>query len=137
MGKPQILISAINSSLLIGSAIWNLIATALKMPISGTHSIIGATIGFSLVLKGISGVKWSKLGTIVLSWFISPLLAGAISSLIYGIIYKMILNKTDSIKSGLIILPYLYGFAIFVNVGSTIIQPKGVFKRYKYRRLQF
>lgn len=103
-----------------------MIATALKMPISGTHSIVGATIGFSVVLQGFqAGVKWYKLGTIVLSWFVSPLLAGALSSLIYVFIHKAILSKKNPIKSGLKILPIFYGFTTFVNVGSIIIDPKG------------
>ena len=44
-----------------GSAVWQLVASFLKLPISGTHCIVGATIGFSLVAKGLEGVKWSEL----------------------------------------------------------------------------
>ena len=46
---------------LIGSTVWNLIATLLGMPISGTHSIVGAIIGFSVVAKGFASVKWAGL----------------------------------------------------------------------------
>ena len=46
---------------LIGSTIWNLIATVLGMPISGTHSIVGAIIGFSVVAKGFGSVQWTGL----------------------------------------------------------------------------
>lgn len=45
----------------LGSAVWQLVASFLKLPISGTHCIVGATIGFSLVAKGQEGVKWSEL----------------------------------------------------------------------------
>lgn len=44
-----------------GSAVWQLVASFLKLPISGTHCIVGATIGFSMVARGHQGVKWMEL----------------------------------------------------------------------------
>ncbi|KAK2546111.1 Slc20a2 [Columba livia] len=48
-------------SAMVGSAVWQLIASFLKLPISGTHCIVGATIGFSLVAIGTQGVQWMQL----------------------------------------------------------------------------
>lgn len=50
--------------LLVGSCVWLFIATVFKMPVSGTHSIVGATVGFALVAHGAGGVDWKKLGFI-------------------------------------------------------------------------
>ncbi|NXR59459.1 S20A1 protein, partial [Rhadina sibilatrix] len=59
--STQELLMAGSISAMSGSAVWQLMASFLKLPISGTHCIVGATIGFSLVAKGQEGVKWSEL----------------------------------------------------------------------------
>lgn len=91
------------------------------MPISGTHSIVGATIGFSIVLRGWGSIKWLKMLNIVISWFISPLLSGMISSLIYLLISKTIISKVEPLRYGLKALPLFYGATIFINVASVVI----------------
>lgn len=52
---------ALSVIVLVGSAVWQLLASFLKLPISGTHCIVGATIGFTLVAKGQEGVRWIEL----------------------------------------------------------------------------
>lgn len=114
----QELLMAGSISSMFGSAVWQLAASFLKLPISGTHCIVGATIGFSLVAKGQEGVKWTELLRIVLSWFISPLLSGIMSALLFFIVRMFILRKTDPVPNGLRALPVFYACTIGINLFS-------------------
>lgn len=114
--EKELLIGLLSS--LAGSGIWLLVATFFKLPISGTHSIVGATVGFSLVCRGTKGLSWGTLGTIVLSWFVSPVLSGLVSVLLYILIRKFILKAPSPLSSGLRALPMFYGFTIAVNTFS-------------------
>lgn len=69
-GGEKLLAAGCVAALLAG-AIWLLAATALRLPVSGTHSVVGATVGFTLTAKGPVGVRWSTLGAIgTLHYFI-------------------------------------------------------------------
>ncbi|XP_045042676.1 sodium-dependent phosphate transporter 2 isoform X2 [Desmodus rotundus] len=105
-------------SAMVGSAVWQLIASFLRLPISGTHCIVGATIGFSLVAIGTKGVQWMELVKIVASWFISPLLSGLMSGLLFVLIRVFILKKEDPVPNGLRALPVFYAATIAINVFS-------------------
>ncbi|XP_026978734.1 sodium-dependent phosphate transporter 2 isoform X1 [Sagmatias obliquidens] len=105
-------------SAMVGSAVWQLIASFLRLPISGTHCIVGATIGFSLVAIGTKGVQWMELVKIVASWFISPLLSGFMSGVLFVLIRKFILRKEDPVPNGLRALPVFYAATIAINVFS-------------------
>lgn len=114
----QELLMAGSISSMFGSAVWQLAASFLKLPISGTHCIVGATIGFSLVAKGQEGVKWTELLRIVLSWFISPLLSGIMSALLFFLVRMFILRKADPVPNGLRALPVFYACTIGINLFS-------------------
>ncbi|KAJ4941603.1 hypothetical protein JOQ06_011481 [Pogonophryne albipinna] len=107
-------------SAMVGSAVWQLIASFLKLPVSGTHCIVGATIGFSMVAIGTRGVQWMQLVKIVSSWFISPLLSGLMSGLLFLLIRHFILNKDDSVPNGLRALPVFYASTIGINTFSIL-----------------
>ncbi|XP_018432358.1 PREDICTED: sodium-dependent phosphate transporter 2 isoform X2 [Nanorana parkeri] len=107
-------------SAMVGSAVWQLIASFLKLPISGTHCIVGATIGFSLVAIGTHSVQWMQLVKIVASWFISPLLSGLMSGALFLLIRFFILNKEDPVPNGLRALPVFYAATIGINVFSIL-----------------
>ncbi|XP_035218329.1 sodium-dependent phosphate transporter 1-A-like isoform X2 [Stegodyphus dumicola] len=110
-----------NMAALAGSAVWNILATFLRLPISGTHSIVGAVLGFTFVAKGFRGIQWKTLGFIVSSWFLSPVLSGLVSVLIFVFIRKFILSKVKPGEAGLLFLPFFYGFTVFVNVISVVL----------------
>uniref|UniRef100_A0A5S6LGL4 Phosphate transporter n=1 Tax=Xenopus tropicalis TaxID=8364 RepID=A0A5S6LGL4_XENTR len=111
-------------SAMVGSAVWQLIASFLRLPISGTHCIVGATIGFSLVAIGTHGVQWMQLVKIVASWFISPLLSGLMSGALFLMIKFFILKKVnipeDPVPNGLKALPVFYAATIGINVFSIL-----------------
>uniref|UniRef100_A0A2K5R9Y5 Phosphate transporter n=1 Tax=Cebus imitator TaxID=2715852 RepID=A0A2K5R9Y5_CEBIM len=105
-------------SAMFGSAVWQLVASFLKLPISGTHCIVGATIGFSLVAQGQKGVKWSELIKIVMSWFVSPLLSGIMSGILFFLVRAFILHKADPVPNGLRALPVFYACTVGINLFS-------------------
>ena len=75
--QPEILVWGMLSAL-IAAAIWLTVASWLGWPVPTTHSIIGAIVGFAIVGIGVEAVNWPKIGTIVLSWLVSPIVGGAL-----------------------------------------------------------
>ena len=66
---------------LLAAAAWLHIATTMGLPVSTTHSIVGAVAGFGVVAAGWSVVNWGKMGQIAASWVISPVLGGAVAAM--------------------------------------------------------
>jgi len=96
-------------SALLAAAIWLLIATKKGYPVSTTHSIIGGIVGSSItlgiVLSGADAafelVHWDKIGTIAMSWVISPVLGGLVSYVLYYNIKKHVLDYNDQAHANL------------------------------------
>lgn len=103
---------------LTGCAIWLLVATYFKLPVSTTHSIVGATVGFGLVAHGADGLNIKTLVTIAASWVVSPVMSGLISIGVFMIINRFILRANRPFRAGLISLPFVYGITVFINVLS-------------------
>uniref|UniRef100_A0A9J8CWK5 Phosphate transporter n=2 Tax=Cyprinus carpio TaxID=7962 RepID=A0A9J8CWK5_CYPCA len=116
-GSEHVLMAG-SVSAMFGSAVWQLFASFLKLPISGTHCIVGATIGFSLVAKGQQGVRWLELLRIVASWFLSPVLSGIMSAILFYFVRMFILQKKDPVPNGLRALPFFYSFTMGINLFS-------------------
>ncbi|QTA83394.1 Phosphate transporter [Desulfonema limicola] len=107
---------------LLASALWVSFATWKSLPVSTTHSIVGAMIGFGIMAGGFSVINWGKLGAVVLSWIISPVFSLIISFCMFKIIVKLILVKKDSFARALKLSPIFVGIAFFVVVLSFIFK---------------
>ncbi|MED5462796.1 MAG: inorganic phosphate transporter, partial [Pseudomonadota bacterium] len=73
--QPEILIMGMLAALLAAGC-WLAVASTRGWPVSTTHSIIGALVGFAIAAIGLDAVQWGKIGQIVASWIVSPLLGG-------------------------------------------------------------
>ncbi len=111
---PELLVYGMLSSLL-AAGIWLLIASRAGWPVSTTHSIVGAIVGFAAVGIGIEAVHWGKVGFIVASWIVSPLLAGVIAFAIFMSVQNLIINTDKPFKNAKKYAPmyiFLVGFII-------------------------
>ncbi|KAI6197354.1 Phosphate transporter [Aphelenchoides besseyi] len=107
---------------LFSCALWLLITTFLRLPVSSSHSIVGSTVGFSLALKGFEGINWSMVYRIASSWVISPALSGIISALLYILVDLLVLRRENPVKNGLICLPFFYFFLHGIQHDKTFQQ---------------
>jgi PiT family inorganic phosphate transporter len=93
-GQPELLVYGMLAALL-AAAIWLMVATTRGWPVSTTHSIVGAIVGFAVAGIGMDAVNWAKIGGIVASWLVSPLLGGTIALLLMLSVRKLILNAEN------------------------------------------
>ena len=113
-GSPDLLVYGMLSSLLAAGT-WLLIASYKGWPVSTTHSIVGAIVGFAAVGISMDAVVWNKVTTIISSWVVSPLMAGTISFLIFKSVQILILDTEDPFANAKKFVPgymFLVGFVI-------------------------
>ena len=114
INNPEILVYGMLAALL-AAGVWLMIASTKGWPVSTTHSIIGALIGFAIVGIGPEAVKWGKVGGVVMSWIVSPVVGGTISFLLVMSTRKLIFNTDDPLKNAKKYAPvyiFLVGFVI-------------------------
>ncbi len=112
--NPELLLYGMLASLL-AAGIWLLIASRNGWPVSTTHSIVGAIVGFAMVGIGTEAVHWEKVGFIVASWVVSPVLAGFIAFMLFRSVQGLILDTDDPFENAKKYVPYyifLVGFII-------------------------
>ena len=116
----QTLIGALSA--LLAAAMWVSFATWRSLPVSTTHSIVGAMIGFGIVTGGFSVINWGKLAAVVLSWVISPVFSMLIAFLMFKVIIRLILSVEAPFSRSLKLAPFFIGLAIFVVVLSFLFK---------------
>jgi len=119
--SPELLIYGMLASLLAAGT-WLLIASRNGWPVSTTHSIVGAIVGFAAVGIGIDAVQWGQVTTIVMSWVVSPMIAGFIAFLIYRSVQRLILSQDDPLTYAKRYVPVYIFFAAFTITLVTILK---------------
>jgi PiT family inorganic phosphate transporter len=112
--NPELLVYGMLSSLLAAGT-WLLIASWKGWPVSTTHSIIGAIIGFAVVGISVESVMWGQVGSIVASWVISPLFSGTIAFGLFLSVQYLVLDTDDPFANAKKYIPgyiFLVGFMI-------------------------
>lgn len=107
---------------LLASGTWLLIASFRGWPVSTTHSLVGAVVGFAAVGISMEAVNWSEVGNIAASWVISPAVAGTISFILFRSMQVLILKKEDPLAQSRLIVPWYVMMAGFVISMVTLLK---------------
>ncbi|HJN70947.1 MAG TPA: inorganic phosphate transporter [Phycisphaerales bacterium] len=112
-GDPQSFVLGMLSALL-AAGLWLQFASRFGWPVSTTHSIIGAIIGFGIVYGGMSAVHWDKVSTIAASWVISPLMSGTISFIVFQIVLHRVFYRADPVEAVRKFTPYMVFIVLMI-----------------------
>jgi len=107
---------------LLAASFWVFFATWRQLPVSTTHSVVGAMIGFGLITGGVSVIRWTKVMLIVLSWIISPFLASLVAFLMFRFIRNRILSRPDMFVRALQWSPFFVGLTFFIIALSLMLK---------------
>lgn len=118
-GEPLLFVLGMMGSLLATGALLQL-ASYYGLPVSTTHAIVGAVIGFGICIGGVQAIHWGELGWIVSSWILSPLLSGIISYAIFTIIQRNILFALDPLAASHRLSPY-FVFLCFTILSLSLV----------------
>jgi inorganic phosphate transporter, PiT family len=118
---PELLIFGMLAALLAAGT-WLLVASHFGWPVSTTHSIVGAIVGFAAVGIGVEVVAWGKVGKIAMSWVVSPLVAGAIAFALFRSVQVLILDTRDPLGNARRFVPGYIFLAAFVTALVTMLK---------------
>ncbi|MBU1962884.1 MAG: inorganic phosphate transporter [Gammaproteobacteria bacterium] len=111
--NPQMLVWGMLASLLAAGT-WLFVATLRGWPVSTTHSIVGAIVGFAAVGVGVDAVNWETVGTTATSWVFSPIIAGVVAFLIFMSLQKLVLNTKNPLQNAIKYGPFYLFMVGFV-----------------------
>jgi len=129
VAQPEILVFGMLAALL-AAAIWLMIASTRGWPVSTTHTIVGALVGFAIAGIGVDAVQWGKISMIAASWIISPALGGFLAYMLMMSIRKFILNTDHPFESAKRVGP------VYVFLVGFIISLVTIFKGLKHLKLE-
>jgi inorganic phosphate transporter, PiT family len=121
---PKILLYGMISAL-IATAIWLQVASYFGWPVSTTHAIVGALLGFGALIGGMHTVHWADVGKIALSWVISPTLSGLFAYLIFSTLQRKVLFAMNPIHATRKLIPVLFFIVLFVFTLSVLFNGLG------------
>ncbi|MBT5550074.1 MAG: inorganic phosphate transporter [Nitrospina sp.] len=107
-------------SALLAAALWLHIASYLGWPVSTTHSIVGGVVGFGVIAGGMDVINWGKVGQVVLSWVVSPVMGGLVAFLVFTFISKTVFSKRNPLIYAKNLLPYMV-FFVFVILANAMV----------------
>ncbi|HIE10723.1 MAG TPA: inorganic phosphate transporter [Kiritimatiellae bacterium] len=110
---------------LLAAALWLNLASWWGMPVSTTHSIVGAIAGFGLVVAGLNAVNWHKLSQIIMSWLISPMAGGVMAYLIFRVTVWLILGRDRPTTAAVYFVPFIVFYTVFMMSLATIFKGLG------------
>lgn len=105
---------------LLGAALWLHLATYFGLPVSTSHSIVGAVVGVGVISFGIDGVQWDSMGQIAGSWVVSPLLGGILSYISFLAVRQLILRNPDPVGATRRFAPVICGIVVAIMTLSFI-----------------
>jgi inorganic phosphate transporter, PiT family len=123
VAQPQVFLIGM-VSVLAACGVWLQIATSRGLPVSSSHAVVGAIAGFSSVAAGIGAVDWQTIGTISLTWLVTPVASGALAALFYSLVKYSILDRPDPLDQMREWIPWLS--AAMLSIFGMIVLPSVV-----------
>jgi PiT family inorganic phosphate transporter len=117
--QPLILVLGMCGALL-GTGFWLQLASYLRWPVSTTHAIVGAIVGFGIVAGSLDAILWKEVSSIAVSWVISPVISAIISYTIFSVLQKKILYAMDPIEATRRALPFFF-FIVFLTFTLSLL----------------